>query len=96
MRGTDAPPRLAAWRAHSAPIIPVLKRWLEAELWRTPRKPQLAEDICYTLAHWPGFIYLPDEGALELDINPVENLVRPIPLTRKNVLTAGNEVAAKN
>jgi hypothetical protein len=33
---------------------------------------------------------------LELDTNPVENQIRPIALTRKNALFAGNEVGAEN
>jgi hypothetical protein len=31
-----------------------------------------------------------------LDTNPVENQIRPIALTRKNALFAGNEVGAEN
>ena len=37
-----------------------------------------------------------DDGTLELDTNPVENQIRPIALTRKNALFAGNEVGAEN
>ena len=37
-----------------------------------------------------------DDGILELDTNPVENQIRPIALTRKNALFAGNEVGAEN
>nr|WP_245195745.1 transposase [Aureimonas populi] len=37
-----------------------------------------------------------DDGTLELDTNPVENQIRPITLTRKNALFAGNEVGAEN
>ena len=36
------------------------------------------------------------DGTLELDTNPVENQIRPIALTRKNALFAGNEVGAEN
>jgi hypothetical protein len=31
-----------------------------------------------------------------MDTNPVENQIRPIALTRKNALFAGNEVGAEN
>lgn len=37
-----------------------------------------------------------DDGTLELDTNPVENQIRPIALTRKNALFAGNEIGAEN
>jgi len=96
VRGEDADVRLAARREHSAPIITALKPWLEAQLSRIPQKSQLAEDIRYTLAHWPGLIRFLDDGTLELDTNPVENQIRPIALTRKNALFAGNEVGAEN
>ena len=60
------------------------------------RAASCAEDIRYTLAHWPGLIRFLDDGTLELDTNPVENQIRPIALTRKNALFAGNEVGAEN
>jgi transposase len=96
VRGQDADVRLAARREHAAPIITALKPWLEVQLSRIPQKSQLAEDIRYTLAHWPGLIRFLDDGTLELDTNPVENQIRPIALTRKNALFAGNEVGAEN
>ncbi len=48
------------------------------------------------MAHWPGLIRFLEDGSLELDTNPVENQIRPIALTRKNALFAGNEVGAEN
>lgn len=59
-------------REQSAPIISALKPWLETQLSRIPRKSLLAEDIRYTLAHWPGLIRFIDDGTLDLDTNPVE------------------------
>jgi len=96
VRGKDAKVRLAARREHAGPVIAALKPWLEAQLSRIPRKSQLAEDIRYTLAHWTGLIRFLDDGILELDTNPVENQIRPIALTRKNALFAGNEIGAEN
>jgi hypothetical protein len=96
VRGKDAAVRLAAQREHSAPIIAALKPWLEAQLSRIPQKSQLAEDIRYTLGHWPGLIRFLNDGTLEMDTNPVENQIRPIALTRKNALFAGNGVGAEN
>jgi len=94
-RGKDAEGRLVARREHSAPIIAALKPWLEAQLSRIPQRSQLAGDIRYTLAHWPGLIRFLDDGTLELHTNPVENRIRPLALTRKNALFAGNEVGAE-
>ena len=96
VRGKEAAVRLAARQEHSAPIIAALKPWLEARLSRLPQKSRLAEDIRHTLAHWPGLIRFLDDGMPELDTNPVENQIRPIALTRKNALFAGNETGAEN
>ena len=96
VRGKQASLRLADRREHAGPVIAALKPWLDTPLARLPQKSQLAEDIRYTLAHWPGLIRFLDDGTLELDTNPVENQIRPIALTRKNALFAGNEVGAEN
>jgi transposase len=96
VRGKDASVRLAERQEHSAPVIDALKPWLEAQLSRIPQKSQLAEDIRYTLSHWFGLIRFLDDGTLELDTNPVENQIRPVALTRKNALFAGNETGAEN
>ena len=96
VRGREAAIRLAARRDHSDPIIAALNPWLEAPLSRIPQKSRIAEDIRYTLAHWPGLICFLDDGTLERDTNPVENQVPPIALTRKNALFAGNKVGAGN
>lgn len=96
VRGKDASVRLAARHERSVPIIAALKPWLEAQLSRIPQKSQLAEDIRYTLGYWPGLVRFLNDGMLELGTNPVENQIRPIALTRKNALFAGNEVGAEN
>lgn len=96
VRGKDASVRLAARREHAGPVVDALKPWLESQLSRIPQKSQLAEDIRHTLAHWSGLTRFLDDGTLELDTNPVENQIRPIALTRKNALFAGNEVGAEN
>jgi hypothetical protein len=96
VRGHDPAVRLAARREHAAPIISALKPWLETQLSRIPQKSQLAEDIRYTLGHWSGLVRFLEDGTLELDTNPVENQIRPIALTRKNALFAGNEIGAEN
>jgi len=96
VRGLAPTARLAARQAHTAPILAALKPWLEAQLSRLAQKSQLAEDIRYTLAHWAGLTRFLEDGTLELDTNPVENQIRPIALTRKNALFAGNEVGAEN
>jgi transposase len=83
VRGQDVTVRLDTRREHTAPIIAALKPWLEAQLSGIPQKSQRAEDIRYTLGHWPDLIRFLDDDTLELDTNPVENQIRLIALTRK-------------
>ena len=96
VRGKYAALRLVARREHAGPVVAALKPWLEAQLSRIPQKSQLAEDIRYPLGHWSGLIRFLEDGTLELATNPVENQIRPIALTGKNALFAGNEVGAEN
>ena len=37
-----------------------------------------------------------DDGRIELDTNPVERIIRPIALNRKNALFAGSDAGAAN
>jgi transposase len=96
VRGTPPEVRLAARREHSAPIIAALKPWFEKQLSMISTGSQLAADIRYALSHWAGLARFLEDGRLELDTNPVENAIRPVALTRKNALFAGNEVGAEN
>ena len=96
VRGRPPEVRLAARRDRSAPIVAALRPWLEAQLSHLSSGSKLAEHIRYALSHWEGLTRFLHDGRLELDTNPVENLIRPIALTRKNALFAGHEVGAEN
>jgi len=96
VRGHAPELRLTARRQQSMPIIEAMKPWLEKQLSMISSGSVLAEDIRYALNHWEGLTRFLDDGRLELDTNPVENSIRPIALTRKNVLFAGHEVGAEN
>jgi transposase len=95
-RGALPEVRLAARQEHAAPIIAAMKPWLEKQLSRISSGSTLATDIRYGLTHWTGLTQFLEDGRLELDTNPVENAIRPVALTRKNALFAGNEVGAEN
>jgi len=96
VRGQPPEKRLAARQREAAPIVAAIKPWLEAQLSRISSSSGLAEHIRYTLGVWPGLTRFLDDGRLELDTNPVENLIRPVALTRKNALFAGHELGAEN
>jgi transposase len=96
VRGMPPEDRLAARKAHSAPIVEALRPWFEKQLSMISSGSTLAADIRYALAHWDGLTRFLEDGRLELDTNPVENAIRPVALTRKNALFAGHEVGAEN
>jgi transposase len=96
VRGFAPDARLAARRQLSAPIVAAMKPWLEKQLSHISKGSKLAEHIRYTLGAWDGLVHFLDDGRLELDTNPIENLIRPVALTRKNSLFAGHEIGAEN
>ncbi|MEV8882890.1 MULTISPECIES: IS66 family transposase [Mesorhizobium] len=83
VRGASPQARLAARQDYSAPIIAALKPWLDKQLSMISSGSRLAEDIRYGLAHWEGLTRFLDDGWLELDINPVENAIRPVCFDQK-------------
>ena len=67
---------------------------------RAPVQPQegclgTGQTLRYALKRWNGLTRFLDDGRIEMDTNPVENAIRPIPLTRKNALFVGNDDGAK-
>jgi transposase len=91
LRGHRAKVRLAERRAHSAPLVAALRRWLEGRLAAVSGKSTLADAIRYALSRWDGLSLFLQDGRVELDSNPVERSIRPLALTRKNALFAGND-----
>jgi hypothetical protein len=56
----------------------------------------LAEALRHALRHWSGLILFLDDGRIELDTNVVERGMRPVALTRNNVLFAGSDGGAEH
>lgn len=49
----------------------------------------------YTLRRWPALIRYAETGNLPIDNNPVENVIRPIAVGKKNWLFVGSERAGR-
>ena len=49
----------------------------------------------YTLKRWPALKCYAQTGHLPIDNNPVENIIRPIAIGKKNWLFAGTARAGK-
>jgi len=91
IRGQDAQERQRIRGLESRPVLEALKPWLQQELARIPPNGTLAEAIRYALSRWPALCRFLDDGAIEIDNNPVERAIRPIALGRKNHLFASSD-----
>jgi transposase len=91
IRGRNAEQRRQVRDTSSRPLLDAMKPWLEIELARIPGRGALAEAIRYALARWEALCRFLDDGRIELDNNPVERVIRPIALGRKNHLFAGSD-----
>ena len=56
----------------------------------------MGQALGYLMNHWDGLCVYLDDGRVEMDSNPVENLIRPLTLNRKNALFAGHDEGAQN
>ena len=77
------------------PVFDEFKKWLETHLTKVPKQHKLGQGIHYVLRHWKELTAYLKDGRLEIDNNPVENLIRPLALGRKNWLFAGSPSGAK-
>lgn len=72
------------------PILDELRRWLLNQRQKVPRKSATMKAIDYTLNRWGALTRYCEDGAVPIDNNRVENLIRPWALGRKNWLFAGS------
>ena len=74
------PSRPISAAVHSSGVSPNGKHALH------PRS-RLGEKLAYIARHWDGLQLFLADGRVEMDSNSVENLIRPVALNRKNVLS---------
>lgn len=96
IRGHPAEHRKQVRQARSRPIVEALHAWLQEHVGRVSATSDLADAIRYALRHWTGLIAYLDDGRIEMDTNVVERVIRPITITRKNALFAGNDGGARH
>ena len=96
IRGQPAAERLAARQQRSRPLVEQLEVWIHAQRERLSRKSVMGVALGYLVNHWDGLRVFLDDGRVEMDSNPVENLIRPLALTRKNALFAGHDEGARS
>ncbi len=93
LNGQDPAARLKARKAHSAPLVEDLERWLRAEREQLSKHAKVAKAIDYLLSpdHWPGFTHFLSDGRVCLSNNCAERSLRGVALGRKSWLFAGSE-----
>ena len=80
---------------NSLPTLNALHAWLQATRAQTVSGGASAKALNYALKRWPSLIRYAHTGYLPIDNNPVENVIRPIALGKKNWLFTGSERAGQ-
>jgi len=96
IRGSSPAQRRAVRQERAKPLIVELEAFINAQRQRLSPKSKMGEALAYVANHWEGLCLYLDDGRIEMDNNPVENLIRPITLNRKNALFAGHHEGAQN
>ncbi len=79
----------------SLPELEALHDWLVQTRAQTANGGGSAKALDYTLKRWASLIRYAQTGHLPIDNNPVENVIRPIAIGKKNWLFTGSERAGQ-
>lgn len=94
-REMTAADRLAHREQFAGPLWEELKAWMVRERGRVPDGGGIAAALDYSLKRWTALGRFLDDGAVSVDNNHIENLMRPWAMGRKAWLFAGSELAGK-
>lgn len=87
--------RHAHRQQHTRPLWNELHAWMKLERTRVPDGGGIAAALDYSLKRWGALDRFIGDGAVSVDNNHIENLIRPWALGRKSWLFAGSELAGK-
>ena len=91
----DAQARTQWRQEHAQPQLQSMHQWLLQTRVTVANGGGTAKAIDYSLRRWAALSCYATDGSLPIDNNPVENVIRPIALGRKNWLFAGSERAGQ-
>lgn len=91
----DAQARLAHRQQHARPVWDELNAWMRHERTRVPDGGGIAGALDYSLRRWHALGRFLADGAVSVDNNHIENLMRPWPMRRKASQFAGSEMAGQ-
>ena len=84
------------WRQEkSQPLLDSMHDWLRQTRIMVADGTGLAKAIDHSVKRWPALCRYATDGRLPIDNNPVENIIRPIAIGKKNWLFTGSERAGK-
>ena len=84
------------WRQEQAqPLLDSMQAWLCSTRMAVANGSATAKAMDYSLRRWAALSRYASDGRLPIDNNPVENIIRPIALGRKNWLFTGSERAGQ-
>jgi transposase len=81
----------AARRQHAIPILTAFETWLKSERDRVLPKSPIGQAFTYTLNQWDALSRYTADGALAIDNNLAERMVKLPAILRKNALFVGSE-----
>jgi transposase len=84
-----------ARQQQSVPILHALGQWMKEQYMQVTPKSSIGKALAYSMERWPRLSRYSEDGALNIDNNPVENSIRPVAVGRKNYLFAGSHEAAQ-
>jgi len=87
--------RLAHRQQYARPLWDELHAWMKQERARVPDGGGIAGALDYSLRRWTALGRFLQDGAVSIDNNHIENLVRPWAMGRKAWLFAGSELAGQ-
>jgi hypothetical protein len=91
INGKSANERLAARRAHSAPLVAELEAWMRSERAKLSRGNDTAKAMDYMLKRWASFSRFLTDGRICLSNNAAERAMRSPAIGRKAWLFAGSD-----
>ena len=95
IKGMSVEDRLAIRQSGAKPLCQYMHTWLKLERQRVPEGSATAKAIDYSLNRWEALTAYLDDGAVQIDNNHIENLMRPWAMGRKAWLFAGSELAGQ-
>ncbi|MBK7768290.1 MAG: IS66 family transposase [Sulfuritalea sp.] len=94
-RDMDVDERTQLRLEHAQPLLQSMHDWLLLTRVTVANGGGTAKAIDYSLKRWAALSRYATDGLLPIDNNPVENVIRPIALGRKNWLFTGSEQAGQ-